>query len=251
MSDGHNARFLADPRQYLTQVLVLLNDGRFNGQTAQQQMMAARGGGTPASLRAYDRVYLNLVPIDGRGAQAAIVRADFSTSSKWFGTDIAGGYTPYIFEGVVNANPGRMGRHNLPPGGVPAYEFTGAMQGCSLVLCTDNANGGRVSVHYPNSGGSIAGYPHLATLGLTRVKSLDYFNTGGGRGPQASYTGQAIGTDRDVASTQAGNANGWFNTFGFMKYEAGQWRLIDQPQFLWMDNGGRTTGRIAGAVVEI
>lgn len=251
MSDGHNARFLANPRQYLGQVLVLSNDSRFNGQTAQQQMMAARGGGTPASLRAYDRVYLNLVPVDGRGARAAIVRADFSTSTKWFGTDIAGGYTPYINEGAVNANADAMGRHALPPAGVPAFEFTGAMQGCSLVLCTDNANGGYVSAHYPNSGGSVAGYPLLARLGLTRVRSIDYFNLGGGRGPQESYTGQAVGTDRLAASTAAGNAAGWFNTFAFMHREAGQWRLIGQPQFLWMGDDGVTTGRINGAVVEI
>lgn len=251
MSSGHNKRFLASPTKYLAEVVIIPNDGKFNGRTAREAMVHFRGGVNPANL-SYDQIYLDLVPIDGGlFSSTTKVRADFSTVPVGGDDQIVGGYVPYILEGTVNDDPTKMGVHDLPAGGVPKFEFTGSMNGCSLILCTRTATGAKVAAHYPNSKGSTLGYPHLATLGLTHVKSIDYFNTGGGRGLQKNYSGLQIGGDYDAAAEALGNRAGWFNTFAFMMNIAGVWHLIAQPQFCEMQQDGSTTARRNGDHVMI
>ncbi|HEX7389350.1 MAG TPA: hypothetical protein VF286_04510, partial [Acidiphilium sp.] len=91
----------------------------------------------------------------------------------------------------------------------------------------------------------------LATLGLTHVKSIDYFNTGGTRGVQKSYSGLDIGADTDAASVAAGNKAGWFNVFAFILSIAGVWHLAGQPTFCEMGKDGKTTGRATGNPVLV
>lgn len=54
MSSGHNKRFLANPVDYLKEVLVVPNDGRFDGRTATEGMTHFRGGTNPV-LQSHDQ----------------------------------------------------------------------------------------------------------------------------------------------------------------------------------------------------
>ena len=234
MSNGHNKRFLANPFKYLKEVTVVPNDGLFNGSKAS----VFRGNGLPAEMRPHDMVYLDLVEIDGD----RIVRTDFYEKPPGGDEQIVGGYVPYIQGGTVNANPQTMGRHNLPPPGGPKFEFTGALNGCSLILCSGET--GQVAVHYPNSDCSTLGYPHLNTLKLVYIKSIDYFKTQGGS--QENYSdGLLTGSDTYAAMVNLHRTTtGFFNAFAFMMNIGGVWHLIAQPTIAEMrPQKGKFTAR--------
>ena len=149
----------------------------------------------------------------------------------------------------MNENANNMGRVAIPAD--TFLVFTGAMNGCSFVLCSQvGGGGGRIAAHYPNSGGSISGYQKLAALNLVRMKSIDFFKLG--THGQGSYSGLDTNDDPVAAATAQGNAAGWFNTFCFMyKTDAGVWKIMAQPQFCTMSSKGKTKAKRPDGAPEV
>jgi hypothetical protein len=198
MSKGYNQLFSANPRTFLGNYVV-------ENEVAQG---VRRVGGFDTS-RSHNNAYLNLVPIDGGIFSATTrLRAEYSTTSKGHGTIIACRYVPYVAEGTIDGGT-ELPKVQLPDDGNPRFAFTGAMNGCSLVIATD-AHHRTWLVHYPNSRGAANGFPHLARDGLNLVKAVNY-NGGYGANEGALARGQ------------------WLNTFAFAFYDGG-WRLLAQPQ---------------------
>lgn len=200
MSSGHNARFSANPKVYLQTVAVM------NSMSMGKTVIGAFNPNL-----AHKQAYLNLVPNSG-GKTATLVTANYSLTPKGHGTNISCGYVPYWMEGDVDAGK-ELPKLLLPPGGNPKYVFTGAMNGCSLLIATDSS-GNEYGVHYPNSGGSQKGFPHLGRDGLTLVKSVDYIN--------------GYGMDREQLEKDFRGT--WSNVFAFFIYKDSQWKIMAQPQ---------------------
>ena len=229
MSSGHNTAFLKDPVDYLSKVVVLTINAEFEGIDANA---------------ASAQIYLDLVLVDsGLKSGQKVVQANFSNTPKG-DSPIEGCYVPYASEGDVKNGRFPLPAVALPVGGLPKFIFTGAMNGCSLLLAKKADN--FYAIHYPNSGGASSKYPLLTKAGYTYVKSIDYFNILGTRG----YSGVNVGTDRDQASKDAGNIAGWFNTFSFFYYKD-NWKIVAQPQFAWATGGNKFTARLNGDVIVV
>jgi hypothetical protein len=237
MSNRHNARFVANPQQYLSEVTVLTVGSKFEGFNANN---------------AQERIYMNLVPLNG-GTNATLVRADFSRAAKGRGTEIEASFVPYVMYGEIAAKRAQLPALELPAAGKPKFVFTGSMNGCSLVVATKG--GKKWVIHYPNSDGAVQGFPWLAQNSYIREKSVDYFDLGDQRLPfQGSY-GYALADGntveaRTAASKRAGNDTGWFNTFSFAFYDDSKWKLIAQPQFVWLE-GSSFKAKTTGKIVEV
>lgn len=214
MSNKHNARFTANPKTYMSTVAIM----------NQMSMGKTKIGAFNTDI-AHSSAYMNLVAVTG-GSSATLVTANYSTTQKSKGTIIHCGYVPYWMEGDVNSGK-ELPKLRLPATGNPKYVFTGAMNGCSLVIATDSS-GNEYGVHYPNSGGSTTGYPHLERDGLTYVKSVDYI---GGYGmDRTELEKKYVGT--------------WSNVFAFFYYTGGEWKILAQPQLGAPSRGGSLTVRI-------
>lgn len=228
MSHGHNAEFLKDPKAYLGAVTVLTVGSIYKGFD-------------PNVPR--DKVYMDLVLLDsGMKSGTKLVRADFRAEPEG-DAPIEGGWIPYIAEGTVNADPAKLPALRLPDGR-PRFVFTGAMNGCSLVLA--NGPDGKYGIHYPNSKGAPVGFPHLKTGGFTYVKSVDYYDL---KHPAQGFYGTAQGVDPAQAASAAGNDTGWFNTFACFHHD-GLWKILAQPQFAWQQ-GTEFRARTTGEVIEL
>lgn len=210
MSHGHNKEFLKDPAGYLGGITILTIGTQFLPNQGAFQPQIAKG-----------LVYMDLVATDsGVTSGAKQGRADFNLNA---GSDsaIAGGWVPYVDEGTVNGNAAKLPVQELPVNGVPKFCFTGAMNGCSLVLATKG--GKSYGIHVPNSSQAKQGYPVLQKLGYQHVKSLDYYELS--QRTQGNY-GTKVGESRDAPG------GGWYNTFAFFIFDGGTWKIMGQPQIV-------------------
>lgn len=210
MSHGHNKEFLKDPAGYLGGITILTVGTQFLPNQGAFQPQAAKG-----------LVYMDLVATDsGATSGTKQGRADFSLNA---GSDlaIAGGWVPYVDEGTVNGDAAKLPVQELPVNGVPKFCFTGAMNGCSLVLASKG--GKNYGIHVPNSSQAKQGYPVLQKLGYQHVKSLDYFELS--QRVQGHY-GTKVGESCDAPG------GGWYNTFAFFIFDGGTWKIMAQPQIV-------------------
>ncbi len=230
MSFGHNAEFLKDPKAYLGGITILNVTSNFKGFKPDEPQA---------------RIYMDLVSVStGVGGGGKAARVDFANTPIG-DASIEAGWIPYISEGLVGSDHSKLPFLELPAGGNPRFVFTGAMNGCSLVMATKT--GKNWGIHQPNSKAATQAYPLLATAGFTYVKSVDYHQLD--QLTQGSY-GTKVGVDRTEASRAAGNATGWFNTFAFFYFTGGVWRIIAQPQFAWFE-GSTYKARTNGAILEV
>lgn len=219
MSSGHNKEFLKDPAAYLGGITIL---------TIGTQFLPSEGAFQPLVSKAL--VYMDLVATDsGIKSGKKQGRADFSLNA---GSDsaIAGGWIPYIAENTVNNDNGKLPVQELPVNGVPKFCFTGAMNGCSLVLATKG--GKSYGIHVPNSKQATQGYPVLQQLGYQHVKSLDYYELS--QRTQGHY-GTKTGASREAPG------GGWYNTFAFFIFDNGAWNIMGQPQIVTQEGLGDMT----------
>jgi hypothetical protein len=228
MSHGHNAEFLKDPKAYLGNITIHNVTSGFKGFKPEEPQA---------------RIYMDLVAISTGGAGKA-ARVDFSNTPIG-DAPIEGGWIPYISEGLIGSDHSKLPFLELPAGGSPRFVFTGAMNGCSLVMASKG--GKNWGIHQPNSKAATQAFPLLVAAGFTYVKSVDFYQLG--QLAQGSY-GTQVGVDRTAASRAAGNDTGWFNTFAFFLYTGGVWRIIAQPQFAWFE-GSTYKARSNGAILEV
>ncbi|MGH7067658.1 MAG: hypothetical protein ACREFO_14255 [Acetobacteraceae bacterium] len=210
MSYGHNKEFLKDPAGYLGGITILTIGTQFLPNQGAFQPQVAKG-----------LVYMDLVATDsGATSGNKQGRADFNLNA---GSDsaIAGGWIPYVDEGTVNGDSAKLPVQELAVNGVPKFCFTGAMNGCSLVLASKG--GKNYGIHVPNSTQAKQGYPVLQKLGYQHVKSLDYFELS--QRVQGNY-GTKVGESRDAPG------GGWYNTFAFFVFDGGTWKIMAQPQIV-------------------
>ena len=194
--------FLSDPRGYMSRVAI---ESAFN-----EGSQPIGGDFNPAQAHAL--CYLRLEAVDG-GMLSSPTRARvrFSMAPKFGDTSISCGYVPYIPEGTCLGGTA-LPKVQLDPHGSPKFVFTGAMNGCSLVIANDAA-GNLWGVHYPNSNGEKQGFPMLARDQLVLAKSMDYVSYGL--------------PDKIVLTLGVG---AWCNTFSFFYYE-NEWKILAQAQY--------------------
>lgn len=230
MSHGHNAEFLKNPKAYLGGITILNVSSVIKGFKADEPQA---------------RIYMDLVSVN-TGVSGGVKSARVDYANTPIGdAPIEAGWVPYISEGLVGSDHSKLPSLELPAGGSPRFVFTGAMNGCSLVMATKS--GKYWGIHQPNSKAATQAYPLLTAAGFTYVKSVDYYELG--QLTQGCY-GTKVGVDSTEASRAAGNASGWFNTFAFFYYTGGVWRIIAQPQFAWFE-GSTYKARTAGAILEV
>ena len=129
-------------------------------------------GGDFNPAQAHALCYLRLEAVDGGNVEPADPSAgSVSAMATKFGDTIRFpcGYVPYIPEGTCLGGTA-LPKVQLDPHGSPKFVFTGAMNGCSLVIANDAA-GNLWGVHYPNSNGEKQGFPMLARDQLVLAKS--------------------------------------------------------------------------------
>jgi hypothetical protein len=225
MSHGHNTEFLKDPLAYLRSVTVLTVGTQFFPSIDGFKTQVAKSP-----------INMDLITLDsGVKSGSKMSRADFCLQGKGGDSDIVAGWIPYVDEGTVNQDIGKLPALELPPGGTPKFAFTGAMNGCSLVLATKG--GKNYGIHVPNSSQAKNGNPALTQAGYTYVKSIDYFQLGQLR--QGHY-GTKIGASRDAPG------GGWYNTFAFFYFDNGGWTIVAQPQIVTLQGLGSDTKSGAG-----
>ena len=207
---GQNESFLADPKAYMSRVAIENNFA--TGAMAQN---------TFNDQQSHDRCYMDLVPLDG-GLLSVVtrVKSEFRTTAKPGAVSINGGYVPYVAEGTCNGGT-PLPKTRLQTNGDPKFVFTGAMNGCSLVIAED-ASHALWGVHYPNSGGASNGFPLLTRDHLTLKKSMDYID---------------YGFKREIM--EATSKGTWCNTFAFFYYDD-EWKILAQCQFCTPTQGGIT-----------
>lgn len=203
MSDGHNERFTANPVIYLNQVTI---------QNAMSMGGAKVSKGTLNTNLEHTVAYMDLVPVSG-GKTATTVTATYHSAPGKIKSPIQCAFVPYWNEGDVNSGK-LLPKVALPAGGNPKFVFTGAMNGCSLVIAQDLANQ-QYGIHYPNSGGAANGFPHVGRDGMQVVKSLNYVG-GYGEANDALLAYPVVGT--------------WSNVFAFFYYYNNAWCIVGQPQ---------------------
>ncbi len=194
--------FLSDPKAYMSRVAIesAFSEG---SQIAKKDF---------EDSQAHDLCYMRLEPVDGGLFSATTrVRAKFSTAPKFGSTTIPCRYVPYFSEGACKGGTA-LPRVKLEPGGNPKFVFTGAMNGCSLVIATDAA-GDTWGVHYPNTSGEKEGFPMLARDHMVLAKSMDYSSYGM---PETAVKVAGKGT--------------WCNTFAFFYFE-NEWKILAQCQY--------------------
>ena len=227
MSHAHNHFFLTNPVDYLSKVVVLTissNYGRLDPNNP------------------YGSIYLDLVNVDsGIKSGHKIVCANFDLAPKAGDTQIKAGYVPYASEGDVKNKRFLLPALELPQTLTTKFIFTGAMNGCSLILAS-NRLGRKYAIHYPNSNGARNGYPLMARAGYTYEKTIDYYRIG-----NKPYYGTEIGGDREAP----GKKGSWYNMFAFFYYNNGHWNIISQPQIVTMNMDGTFTGKINGNVIIV
>lgn len=223
MSHGHNTEFLKDPVGYLSKIVV---------------MTVGSDYGSLDPNQCCSSMYLDLLSIDsGMKSGRKVVRANFSTGPLG-DSPINGAFVPYASEGDVKSGRFALPALELPLTGSPKFVFTGAMNGCSLVLATKS--GKRYAIHYPNSAGATLRYPLLTDAGYTYVKSLDYYKMD----KDKPFYGTKIDGDREAPG------GGWYNTFAFFYYDGSKWVIVGQPQIAKLE-GTAFTGQINGDVIVI
>jgi hypothetical protein len=239
MASGHNKEFLKDPRAYLGGITVVSVGTQFHPSIDGFKTQV------PKPL-----VYMDLVVTDsGVKSKNKQARADFSLQGRGGDSDIPAAWIPYVPEGTVNADVSTLPAVELPASGNPVFAFTGAMNGCSLVLATkDGKNWG---IHVPNSKQAPLGFPVLKTAGYSYVKSIDFYQLDQLR--QGKY-GTKTGESRDAPG------GGWYNTFAFFWFDKGGWTIVAQPQIMTaqgMDVASASStsmsivGKTNGAIVQV
>ena len=239
MSHGHNGEFLKYPIAYLGSITVVTVGTQFHP--------SVDGFKTQESK---PLVYMNLVSTDsGLKSGSKQARADFSLQSRGGDSDIAGGWIPYVDEGAVNLDANKLPALELPASGNPVFAFTGAMNGCSLVLATKG--GKNWGIHVPNSSQAKLGFPVLAKAGYTYVKSIDFYQLDQLRqGKYGTRTGES-----EVAP-----GGGWYNTFAFFWFDRGGWTIVAQPQIMTTQGltgdsksavGISFVGKTNGAIIQV
>lgn len=226
MSHGHNAAFLRNPVDYLSKIAVLTIGSNYGDLDANQP---------------YASIYLNLVSIDsGLKSGNKVVCANFDSNPVGGDSSINASFVPYASEGDVKNNRFLLPALELPPNGRPKFIFTGAMNGCSLVLAS-NRFGRRYGIHYPNSNGAINKYPLLTKAGYKYEKSIDFYIIDGKPG-----YGTRVDESRDAPG------GGWYNTFSFFYFDipTRKWMIICQPQIATMTKQ-TFTGKINGNVIIV
>lgn len=230
MSYGHNTLFLKDPRAYLGGITVIAIGSRFAG---------------IKETESHDLIYMDLVVVDsGMNTGTKIARADFSKSPAG-DAQIKCGFVPYISAGICKFSPEKLPSLKLPLNGDPAFVFTGAMNGCSLVYA--ERDGDDYAIHYPNSDGATSNFPMLASNKFIYKKSIDYLKVLGLN--QGTYSLSGYKSDLE-ASEAMGNKAGFFNAFAFFYYDNGTWKIIAQPQFAWQ-SGMTFKAKTTGPLVEV
>lgn len=223
MSNGHNAEFLKNPIDYLSKVVVMTVGSDF---------------GTVDPNSAYAAMHIDMALVDsGINSGTKSVKANFNIGPLG-DAPIKGGFVPYASKGDVKNGRFPLPALELPSAGSPKFVFTGAMNGCSLVLATKG--GKKYAIHYPNSDGATHRFPMLTEAGYTYVKSLDYYKLSDDK---ASY-GTLVNGDREAPG------GGWYNTFAFFYYKDGAWSIIGQPQIAKMV-GNTVAGSINGDIIVI
>ena len=208
MSHGHNKEFLKDPVAYLGGAIVLTLASNFRPSPAAFK--------DPSPSVSMDLVYV------GKWKEVNQVRADFSTTPPGGDEKITGAWIPYESEGNVKADSKKLPVQVLPAAGdAGPFAFTGAMNGCSLVMATKG--GQDYGIHVPNSQQATENYPFITNAGYQYTKSLDYY-------PLPQRRQGFYGTD---GNRDAGGGR-WYNTFAFFYRSGGQWKIIAQPQFATM-----------------
>lgn len=229
MSFGHNKEFLKDPVAYLGGITVLTIGTRF---------LPSPAGFAPQVAKPL--VYMDLCYL-GVGLDTRQGRADFSAGIPGGDDPIPGAWIPYEPEGTVATDIGKLPAQVLPAGGLVPFAFTGAINGCSLVMATKG--GADYGIHVPNSSQATQGYPFLAQAGYTYVKSVDYYQIDQRR---QGFYGTRIGASRDAPG------GGWYNTFAFFYFSGGEWKIIAQPQIVTaIDGGTRFVGKASGPVIVV
>lgn len=239
MSLGHNTEFLRNPIAYLGTMPVLTIGTKFSPNETAFQTQVAK-----------PLIYMDLVVTDsGVKSGARQARADFCVAPPGGDGAIAGAWIPYVDEGTVLGDTSKLPAQELPAGGVPSFAFTGAMNGCSLVLATKG--GKSYGIHVPNSKQATQNYPVLAKEGYTYVKSIDYHQMGQ---LNQGFYGTAVGAGPEAPG------GGWYNTFAFFYYTGGVWTIVAQRQIVtarWLEGDTRAAtkmdyrGAINGAVVQV
>ncbi len=205
MSFGHNKEFLKNPVAYLGGITVVTVGTQFSP--------SVDGFKTQESK---SPIYMDLVSTDtGMKSGSKQARADFSLTSRGGDSDIVAGWIPYVDEGTVNGDSAKLPALELPASGNPVFAFTGAMNGCSLVLATKGSK--NRGIHVPNSKQATLGFPSW----LASATPTSNQPTLSARSIAAGGSWRAL-HDRRVRRLRRGQ----YNTFAFFLLIMALWTIV-------------------------
>lgn len=212
MSNQQNANFLSNPEGYL-QTISTANKFNLGGKIDMEVNLD----------EPHAKILMNLRPLDGGlFSSTKRVEAEYGISPKISDGDsiIVGAWVPYHVEGDVASGASSLGKVPIAtrPGPTdPKFVFTGAMNGCSMVVARNEA-GQLFAVHYPNSTGFLNGFPLLKADKLEHVKSINYEGAGG------------YGEDRTELEKLPKAV--WSNAFCCLAFQEGEWKVLGQSQLV-------------------